>query len=72
MKKWFHGGPAIDAEITSKFGHLIIKARASKLTSWAQNPKGTLVLILLLDQFPRNIYRSTLAAFSSDQMALSC
>jgi uncharacterized protein (DUF924 family) len=71
MKKWFHSGPTIDAEITSKFEYLVQKARASELTSWTQEPKGILALILLLDQFPRNIYRSTSAAFCSDDLALS-
>ncbi|KAE9365655.1 DUF924-domain-containing protein [Stipitochalara longipes BDJ] len=70
MKKWFHGGPEVDAEIKSHFSDLVSDARVSKLTSWTEHPQGTLALILLLDQFPRNIFRGTPDAFSSDAMAL--
>jgi uncharacterized protein (DUF924 family) len=70
QKKWFQGGPHIDAEIKDQFGPLIEKARASKLNPWTEQPKGTLALLLLLDQFPRNAFRGTPASFSSDAMAV--
>lgn len=70
MAKWFRGGPAVDAEIRGQFGDLIEKARASKLTAWTEHPQGTLALLILLDQFPRNVFRGTPASFSSDSMAL--
>jgi uncharacterized protein (DUF924 family) len=70
MQKWFQGGPQVDEEIKSQFSDLITLARASKLTPWTQQPQGTLALLLLLDQFPRNVFRSTPDAFSSDAMAL--
>jgi uncharacterized protein (DUF924 family) len=70
MQKWFRGGPQVDAEIRSQFSELISQARASKLTSWTERPEGTLALLILLDQFPRNIFRGTQDAFSSDAMAL--
>ena len=57
-------------QIKSQFSDLISDARASKLTSWTEHPQGTLALLLLLDQFPRNIFRGTADAFSSDAMAL--
>ena len=69
-QKWFQGGPQVDAEIKSQFSDLISEARASKLTSWTEQPQGTLALLLLLDQFPRNVFRGTADAFSSDAMAL--
>jgi uncharacterized protein (DUF924 family) len=69
MKKWFRGGPKVDEEIRDQFGDLVEKARGSKLTSWTEQPQGTLALLLLLDQFPRNIFRGTPASFSSDSMA---
>ena len=68
-KKWFQGGPEVDAEIKSQFSSLISDARASKLNSWAVHPQGTLALLLLADQFPRNVFRGTADAFSSDAMA---
>ena len=70
MKKWFFGGPQIDAEIKEQFGGLVEKARAELLNSWTEEPKGTLDLILLLDQFPRNIFRGSPLSFSSDAQAL--
>lgn len=69
-QKWFQGGAQVDAEIKSQFSELISEARASKLTSWTEQPQGTLALLLLLDQFPRNVFRGTADAFSSDAMAL--
>lgn len=69
-KAWFGGvNPQVDKEIKHQFGGLIQKARASKLTSWTEEPKGTLALLLLLDQFPRNVFRGTPDSFSSDKMA---
>ena len=70
MKKWFGGGPQVDADIKEQFGGLVEKARAEQLSSWIAEPKGTLALVILLDQFPRNIFRGTPAAFSSDAQAL--
>jgi uncharacterized protein (DUF924 family) len=69
-QKWFGGSPEIDAEIKSQFSDLISDARASKLNSWTEQPQGTLALLLLLDNFPRNVFRGTPDAFSSDGMAL--
>lgn len=69
-QKWFGSSPELDAEIKSQFSGLISEARASKLTSWTEQPQGTLALLLLLDQFPRNVFRGTRDAFSSDAKAL--
>ncbi|RDL40890.1 Uncharacterized protein BP5553_00869 [Venustampulla echinocandica] len=69
-RKWFQGGAKIDAEIKDQFGGLVEKARSAQLTSWTQQPQGTLALIILLDQFPRNIFRGTPLSFSTDPMAL--
>ncbi|TVY51740.1 hypothetical protein LSUE1_G010360, partial [Lachnellula suecica] len=72
VKKWFSGTLAIDSEIKTLFGHLVEKARASdaQFTSWTDTPLGTLALLILLDQFPRNIYRNMPSAFASDAQAL--
>ena len=71
QKKWFGGGPSIDAEIKEQFGELVDKARTEQLNSWTTEPKGALALIILLDQFPRNIFRGTPSAFSSDFQAVN-
>lgn len=56
-------------EIKDQFGDLIEKARAAKLESWTSNSQGSLALIILLDQFSRNVYRGTPDAFNADPLA---
>ena len=70
IKRWFQGGPTVDEEIRSQFLPLVTKARASELSSWKASPKGTLALLILLDQFPRNLFRGSPESYSSDPMAL--
>ncbi|KAK0105017.1 hypothetical protein ONS95_004614 [Cadophora gregata] len=70
MQKWFQGGASIDQEIREQFLPLVERARAHELTSWTQEPRGSLALIVLLDQFPRNLYRGSPLSYSSDSMAL--
>jgi uncharacterized protein (DUF924 family) len=67
---WFTGGEAIDQEIRRRFGGLVAQARAGELGAWTETPRGTLALIILIDQFSRNLYRGTPEAFSCDPMAL--
>jgi uncharacterized protein (DUF924 family) len=71
LRFWFRADPAVDAEIGSRFGALIEAASGSRLPEWEAAPRGRLALILLLDQFRRNIYRDTRAAFSLDGAALA-
>lgn len=60
-----------DAEIRARFGELVERAAGGRLESWADGPRRRLSLILLLDQFPRNIYRATAQAFAYDSKALA-
>lgn len=63
---------AYDAVILSKFGDLITRARSHELDSWAEaSPRSALALLILLDQFPRNVYRGTPDAHASDPLALA-
>jgi len=71
VKKWFMGGPETDEEIRTQFGSLVDQARKSELDSWKEKPQSTLALVLLLDQFPRNIFRGSPLSYSSDAMALN-
>jgi uncharacterized protein (DUF924 family) len=64
------GGAKVDNEIKTQFGDLVGKARASELTTWAEQPQGALALIILLDQFPRNIFRGSPLSYSSDSIAV--
>jgi uncharacterized protein (DUF924 family) len=68
-KAWFVKDAAFDAEIGARFGALVGPAREGRLDAWAETPQGALALLLLLDQFPRNLYRGTAEAFASDSHA---
>ncbi len=66
---WFRGGPEVDAEMARHFAPLLERAAAGALGSWLDTPREHLALVLLLDQFPRNIHRGTAAAFAHDARA---
>lgn len=69
-KIWFANNPDIDHEIKEKFGKDVEHAILDKYEHWEDNSRGTLALIILLDQFSRNIYRHTPMAFAQDLKAL--
>jgi uncharacterized protein (DUF924 family) len=77
MQLWFAGEEARqlvqerDAAIRAEFGARIESALTGELASWADGPRRRLSLILLLDQFPRNIYRGRARAFAGDEQALA-
>lgn len=60
----------VDEALRARFGSLVERAIAGDLAQWADGPRRRLSLILLLDQFPRNIYRGTAQAFAGDEQAL--
>jgi uncharacterized protein (DUF924 family) len=68
-KFWWDSTPEIDAEIRGRFGALLDKAVAGELDAWRKSPDGALALILLCDQFSRNMHRRTARAFSGDPKA---
>lgn len=70
MDVWFGENPLFDEEIATEFGEDVERASEGKLNHWAHKSRGRLALILLLDQFRRNIYRNTPDAFSMDRAAL--
>lgn len=63
--------PQTDELITERFGSLMMSAARGELSSWESSPRRRLALILLLDQFPRNVHRGTPGAFAQDAQALS-
>ena len=71
MGAWFGEDPGFDLEIAREFKDDVAAASAGQCIHWANAPRGRLALILLLDQFRRNIYRGTAAAFARDQAALA-
>jgi uncharacterized protein (DUF924 family) len=68
---WFRKSQATDAAIRARFGADVESALAGRREAWAATPRGALALILLLDQFTRNIFRDTPRAFAGDAQALA-
>ena len=69
MRRWYMGGPSVDAEVREKFGPLVERAVRGELDSWARTPRGRIALILLLDQFARNLWRDDPRCYSGDARA---
>jgi uncharacterized protein (DUF924 family) len=70
-KKWFTKNPAFDEEIRSRFLDSYEAAAAGHLAEWENSKEGALALTILLDQFPRNMFRGDRRAFATDPMALA-
>ncbi|MDP3190281.1 DUF924 family protein [Rhodoferax sp.] len=66
---WFGGGPELDESIRQRFGPLVDSAMDGGLQDWEAQTPTRLALVLLLDQFSRNIYRGQARAFAGDQRA---
>lgn len=69
--EWFRKDDAFDRLIAGRFGALVERALAGELRDWEAQPASALALILLLDQFTRNIFRGTPRAFAGDALALA-
>jgi uncharacterized protein (DUF924 family) len=69
-KVWWEGPPEFDAAIRFHFGAAFDRAVDGAFDSWRQSPDGALALIVLCDQFPRNMHRKTGRAFAGDAKAL--
>jgi len=68
-EKWFEKDEAFDETIRQRFGDLYERAALGDLDSWAEEPNGALALILLLDQFPRNMFRGSPRMYAIDAKA---
>jgi uncharacterized protein (DUF924 family) len=68
-KRWFEKDAALDDEIRRRFLGLHETAAAGKLTDWERSAEGALALLILLDQFPRNMFRGEARAFATDPLA---
>ncbi len=69
--EWFRKDAAFDAEIRERFGTAIAVAVAGGYGEWCATAEGALARVLVLDQFTRNVYRDTPAAFAGDARALA-
>lgn len=68
-KKWFAKDAAFDSRFRRGFGEAHFAAARRELDHWAETPEGALALLVLLDQFPRNVFRDTGHAFATDPLA---
>lgn len=69
-KQWFEKDRAFDRLIANRFSALVDLALADHLKTWHEQPTDNLALVLLLDQFTRNVHRDTPLAFAGDEQAL--
>ncbi len=67
---WFKKSDAFDARLKERFGALVQQALDGGLSDWESSFEGCMALILVLDQFTRNIFRDTPKAFSGDPRAI--
>jgi uncharacterized protein (DUF924 family) len=68
--RWFAGGEAFDQEIRERFAGVVEHALAGGLEAWTDAPRALLALLIVLDQFPRNLFRGDARAFAGDRRAL--
>jgi uncharacterized protein (DUF924 family) len=69
--KWFKSSPAFDEVIRLKFEPVHHRAARREYVDWETTAEGALALLILLDQFPRNLYRRSAHAFATDPLARS-
>jgi uncharacterized protein (DUF924 family) len=67
---WWSKNESVDVEIAARFEETLRACEEGNLDPWSVQPQGLLALILLVDQFPRNIYRETPQSFAYDVLAL--
>lgn len=70
MDRWFDDDPAFNEALRERFTDLAEQALSDDLDYWAESPHGRLALILLLEQFPRRIWKGEELAFRGDRKAL--
>ncbi|HVS13519.1 MAG TPA: DUF924 family protein [Thermoanaerobaculia bacterium] len=68
-ERWWRKDPAFDAEIRERFGGLWERAARGELDGWSASADGSLALIVVLDQLPRNMFRDRPEMFATDPRA---
>lgn len=69
--RWFTRDAVFDGQLSVRFRDALAQARDGAFDHWTETPRGALALIILLDQFSRNIHRGTPLAFAGDKKALT-
>jgi len=67
--RWFNKDASFDDSVRERFLYTYEAAAAGKFSGWEQSAEGTLALLILLDQFPRNMFRGEARAFATDPLA---
>jgi len=67
--RWYSRDDAFDAEVRRRFFGLWQCAAAGELSSWETSDDGALALVIVLDQFPRNLFRDDARTYASDRLA---
>jgi uncharacterized protein (DUF924 family) len=67
--RWYNKDADFDAAITARFQPLWREAAASQLSAWERTPEGALALVIVLDQFPRNMFRGDARTYAADAVA---
>ncbi|MBP1852061.1 DUF924 family protein [Rhizobium halophytocola] len=68
-KGWFTVDPCVDSMISAKFAAVHLAASRGDLADWLDNSEGALALLILLDQFPRNMFRGSAHSYATDGLA---
>lgn len=71
QKHWFFSTPEIDQEILDKYESLWQQAASGEIDSWCETSAGSLALVIVLDQFPLNMFRNQTKTFSTGDQAIS-
>jgi uncharacterized protein (DUF924 family) len=69
VKRWFLGGPEMDADVQARFASTVEDALAGRLEAWVDTIRGRLSLVLVLDQFTRNVFRKDARTYAGDAKA---
>ncbi len=69
-EEWFRKDEAFDREVTDRFGDLYERATAGGLDGWREEAESCLALVIVLDQFPRNMFRGDARTHATDGQAL--
>ncbi len=68
-ERWFGHDAALDAAVRERFAATYDDAAAGLLTAWEDQPRSALALVIVLDQFPRNMFRGSARSFATDPLA---
>jgi uncharacterized protein (DUF924 family) len=68
-ERWFEPNAEFDAEIRERFAATYEDTAAGRLSAWEDWPEGALALLLVLDQFPRNMFRDSARSYAADPLA---